>query len=219
MVKIRVLLAEDHALMREGTRELVQHEPGIEIVGEAGDGEEAVQLASELQPDVVIMDIRMPKLNGIAATKQIKELYPDIAVLILTAYDDDQYVFGLIEAGAAGYLLKDVSSQELVSAIRTVCAGGSVLHPAITRKVLERLIAISSGKLDVERIAKPLGEREMAVLRLAAKGMSNKDIAEELSLSVPTVYNYLRNIFNKLGVSSRPEAVQYAVKEGWVNLQ
>ncbi len=217
MAKIRVLLAEDHVIVREGTRELVQHEPDMEVVGEAGDGEEAIQLATKLRPDVVIMDIAMPKLNGIEATKQIKELYPSTAVLVLTAYDDDQYVFALLEAGAAGYLLKNVRGRELIDAIRAVYAGESVLHPAITRKVIESFLP--AGKPAERRIAEPLSEREMEVIKLAGRGMSNKDIAEELSLSVRTVQAHLGNIFNKLGVGSRTEAVLYALKKGWVTLK
>jgi len=217
MAKIRVLLAEDHVIVREGTRELVQHEPDMEVVGEASDGEEAIQLAAKLRPDVVIMDIAMPKLNGIEATEQIKELYPATAVLVLTAYDDDQYIFALLEAGAAGYLLKNVRGRELIDAIRAVYAGESVLHPAITRKVIESFLP--AGKPAERRIAEPLSEREMEVIRLAGRGMSNKDIAEELSLSVRTVQAHLGNIFNKLGVGSRTEAVLYALKKGWVALE
>ena len=217
MAKIRVLLAEDHVVVREGTRALVQHEPDMEVVGEASDGEEAVELTGKLRPDVVIMDIAMPKLNGIEATRQIKELYPATAVLILTAYDDDQYVFALLEAGAAGYLLKNVRGRELIDAIRAVYAGESVLHPAITRKVLESFIP--AGKPAERRMAEPLSEREMEVLKLAGRGMSNRDIAEELSLSVRTVQAHLGNIFNKLGVGSRTEAVLYAIKKGWVALK
>lgn len=217
MAKIRVLLAEDHVVVREGTRELVQHEPDMEVVGEASDGEEAVQLAGKVRPDVVIMDIAMPKLNGIEATKQIKELYPATAVLILTAYDDDQYVFALLEAGAAGYLLKNVRGRELIDATRAVCAGESVLHPVIARKVIERFI--SAGKPEEKRISEPLSERELEVLKQAARGISNKDIAEELSLSVRTVQAHLGNIFNKLGVGSRTEAVLYALKKGWISLE
>jgi len=217
MAKIRVLLAEDHVIVREGTRELVQHEPDMEVVGEASDGEEAIQLTAKLRPDVVIMDIAMPKLNGIEATKQIKELYPATAVLVLTAYDDDQYIFALLEAGAAGYLLKNVRGRELIDAIRAVYAGESVLHPAITRKVIESFMP--AGKPAERRIAEPLSEREMEVVKLAGRGMSNKDIAEELSLSVRTVQAHLGNIFNKLGVGSRTEAVLYALKKGWVALE
>ena len=216
MAKIKVLLAEDHAIVREGTREFVQREPDMEVVGEAGDGEEAVKLATELKPDVVVMDIRMPKLNGIEATKQIKELQPSTAVLILTAYDYDQYIFALLEAGAAGYLLKGVRVHELIDAIRAVYAGESALHPVIARRVIDRLKSpIPAGTQTIE----PLTEREMEVLKLAAKGINNKDIAEHLFLSPRTIQVHLGNIFNKLGVASRTEAVLHGLRKGWLTLE
>lgn len=216
MDKIKVLLAEDHVIMREGTAEFVQREPDMEVVGEAGDGEEAVKLTTELQPDVVVMDIAMPKLNGIEATKRIKELYPSIAVLILTAYDYDQYIFALLEAGAAGYLLKGVRVRELIDAIRAVYAGESVLHPVIARRVIDRLISPSPAE---PQAVGPLSEREMEVLKSAAKGISNKDIAEQLFLSPRTVQVHLGNIFNRLGVASRTEAVLYGLRRGWLSLE
>ncbi|MBA7628476.1 Transcriptional regulatory protein DegU [subsurface metagenome] len=216
MDKIKVLLAEDHVIVREGTREFVQREPDMEVVGEAGDGEEAVKLATELQPDVVVMDIAMPKLNGIEATKRIKELYPSIAVLILTAYDYDQYIFALLEAGAAGYLLKGVRVRELIDAIRAVYAGESVLHPVIARRVIDRLVSPSPTETQT---TEPLSEREIEVLKLAAKGISNKDIAEQLFLSPRTVQAHLGNIFNKLGVASRTEAILYGLRRGWLTLE
>jgi NarL family two-component system response regulator LiaR len=218
MEKIRVLLAEDHVLVREGTRELVQQEQDMEVVGEAGDGQEAIELADKLRPDVVIMDISMPKVNGIEATKRIKELYPATAVLILTAYDNEQYIFALLEAGAAGYLLKNVRRSELIDAVRAVHAGESVLHPVVARKVLERFRG-AKGKVGEEEESDILSEREMEVLRLASKGISNKDIARELVVSVRTVQAHLGNIFNKLGVGSRTEAVLYALRRGWFSLE
>jgi len=218
MEKIRVLLAEDHVLVREGTRELVQQEQDMEVVGEAGDGQEAIELADKLHPDVVIMDISMPKVNGIEATKRIKELYPATAVLILTAYDNEQYIFALLEAGAAGYLLKNVRRSELIDAVRAVHAGESVLHPVVARKVLERFRG-AKGKVGEEEESDILSEREMEVLRLASKGISNKDIARELVVSVRTVQAHLGNIFNKLGVGSRTEAVLYALRRGWFSLE
>jgi NarL family two-component system response regulator LiaR len=214
MAKIKVLLAEDHVMVREGTREFVQREPDMEVVGEAGDGEEAVKLAKELKPDVVVMDIAMPKLNGIEATKQIKAIAPSIAVLILTAYDYDQYIFALLEAGAAGYLLKGVRVHELIDAIRAVYAGESVLHPVVARRVVDRLVSPGGG----ETQAIPLSEREMEVLKLAATGVSNKNIAQQLFLSPRTVQVHLGNIFSKLGVASRTEAILYALRKGWLTL-
>jgi NarL family two-component system response regulator LiaR len=218
MEKIRVLLAEDHVVVREGTRELIQREQDMEVVGEAGDGEEAIELAAELRPDVVIMDIAMPKVNGIEATKRIKELYPTTAVLILTAYDNEQYIFALLEAGAAGYLLKNVRRSELIDAVRAVRAGESVLHPVVTHKVLERLRSGEGRPGEKGGSGDILSEREMEVLRLASKGISNKDIARELVVSVRTVQAHLGNIFNKLGVGSRTEAVLYALRRGWFSL-
>ena len=213
--KIRVLLVEDHVIVREGTREFLQREEDMEVVGEAGDGEEAVNLAAELKPDVVVMDIAMPKLSGVEATKQIKALNPSIAVLILTAYDYDQYIFALLEAGAAGYLLKGVKVRELIDAIRAVYAGESVLHPVIAHRVVNRLV--SPVPKETQAI-EPLSEREMEVLRLAATGVSNKDIAQQLFLSPRTVQVHLGNIFNKLGVASRTEAVLHALRKGWLTL-
>lgn len=216
--KIRVLIADDHKVVREGTRELLQKEHDLEVVGEAGDGAEAVELVKQLEPDVVIMDIAMPGLNGIEATKQIKELYPRIAVLILTAYEYDQYVFALLEAGAAGYLLKDVSVENLIEAIRAVYAGESVLHPAITRKVINRFSRFDE-KAGTRNGLEQITEREIEVLGLAARGMSNRDIAAELSISVRTVQTHLSNIFNKMGVGSRTEAVMYGLRTGLITLE
>lgn len=216
---IRVLLAEDHVVVREGTRELVQRERDMEVVGEAGDGEEAIELTDELRPDVVIMDISMPRVNGIEATKRIKERHPTTAVLILTAYDNEQYIFALLEAGAAGYLLKNVRRSELIDAIRAVHQGEPVLHPQIARKVIERFRDRKARpSAEEEPIRDPLSEREMEVLRLAGKGISNKDIASQLSLSARTVQAHLGNIFSKLGVGSRTEAVLYALRKGWFSL-
>ncbi len=218
MDKITILLADDHVLVREGTRELLEHEKDMTVVGEAGDGEEAIALAADLSPDVVIMDIAMPKLNGIEATKRIKDIHPDSAVLILSAYDDDQYVFALLEAGAAGYLLKDVPSHELVDAIRAVHGGESILHPTIARKVIDRF-ASSRGEDTAAVGVDQLSGREMEVLNLAAKGMTNMEIANELVLSVRTVQGHLSNIFSKMHVGSRTEAVIQALRMGWLTLE
>ena len=215
MDKIRILIADDHAVMREGTRQILEQEPDMDVVAEAADGEEAVKLTGSSLPHVAIVDIAMPKVDGVEATRRIKDLYPTVAVLILTAYDDDQFVFGLLEAGAAGYLLKSVRGRELVEAVRQVYAGESVLHPAIARKVLNRFAPAAGTPVEPEDI---LSERETEVLQLAARGLSNQDIADQLCLSLRTVQAHLGHIFNKLQVSSRTQAVVRALKQGWVTL-
>ncbi|MES0278757.1 MAG: response regulator transcription factor [Dehalococcoidales bacterium] len=215
---ISILLAEDHVIVREGTRELLQHQPDMEVVGEASDGEEAVTLAKQLKPDVIVMDIAMPKLNGIEATKKIKKFRPATAVLILTAYDTDQYIMALLEAGAAGYLLKSVRGNQLIDAIRAVYAGESVLQPSTTRRVIEQLKARASGEEEIPHFL-PLSDREMEVLRLSARGVSNKEIAETLFLSNRTVQSHLSNIFRKLVVASRTEAVLFGLKRGWFSIE
>ena len=215
---IRILLAEDHVIVREGTRELLQHQSDMEVVGEASDGEEAVTLAKQLKPDVIVMDIAMPKLNGIEATKKIKKFRPATAVLILTAYDTDQYIMALLEAGAAGYLLKSVRGNQLIDAIRAVYAGESVLQPSTTRRVIEQLKARASGEEEIPNFL-PLSDREMEVLRLSARGVSNKEIAETLFLSNRTVQSHLSNIFRKLIVASRTEAVLFGLKRGWFSIE
>ncbi len=217
MDKIRILLADDHAVVREGTRQFLERESDLEVVGEAADGEEAVRLVGNLNPDVAIMDISMPNVDGIEATRQIKAKYPKVAVLILSAYDDDQFVFSLLEAGAAGYLLKSVRGNELVNAIREVSAGESVLHPTIARKVLNRFTNMTGETLK-QKSQDVLTEREIEVLQLATQGSSNQEIADRLFLSLRTVQSHLNHIFNKLQVSSRTEAVVRALKEGWVTL-
>ena len=216
--KIKVLIADDHALFREGTHSLIDLENDMVVAGEACDGEEAIEMVARLEPHVVLMDIAMPRVNGIEATRRIKADYPGTAVLILTAYDNDQYIVALLEAGAAGYLLKNVSGSNLVNAIRSVHAGEAVLHPTIAQKVFRRL---SNGGKDTEktRPLAELSEREMEILKLAAKGMSNQDIATTLFLSRRTVQAHLANIFRKMDVGSRTEAVLQALKNGWIGLE
>ena len=218
MKTIRILLAEDHAFVRQGTRELLEQQVDLEVVAEAENGRQAVQLALKERPDVVIMDFAMPELNGIEATRQIKAVAPNIAILVLTAYDSEQYVFAFLEAGAAGYLLKDVSVEELVKAIRAVYAGESMLHPAIARKVISHFSHVEE-KQSTGDLLEQLTEREIEVLRLAAKGMSNRDISRHLSISVRTVQTHLSNVFNKLGVGSRTEAVVLGLRKGLFSLE
>ena len=212
--KIKILIADDHAVVRKGTRQILEQETDLEVIAEASDGEEAVRLVGESKPDVVIMDISMPKLDGIEATKKIKELYPKVPVLILSAYDDDQFVFSLIEGGAAGYLLKSASGREIIDAVRAVNSGDSALHPTIARKVLNHFAA--SAKPRAEKPEEPLTERELEVLKLATRGLSNQEIADELYLSLRTIEAHLNHIFNKLQVGSRTEAVVRGLKQGWI---
>lgn len=211
---ITVLLADDHVLVREGTRRLLEAEPDIRVVAEAGDGIEAVEQAISAQPNVAIVDVAMPGMTGIEATRHIKAHLPNVAVLALTAYDDDQYVLALLDAGAAGFLLKDVRGQELVDAVRAVHRGEAVLQPTIAVRALRR--AVSHRTLSSS--APPLSEREMEVLHEAARGLPNKDIARRMNLSVRTVHTHLGNIFGKLGVGSRTEAVLLALRRGWIAL-
>jgi len=218
MTTIRILLAEDHVVVREGTRQLLEHEPDFEIVGEAGDGEEAVLLASQLKPDVVIMDVAMPKLSGIEATKQIKATLPATIVLVLTGHDYDEYIFSMLEAGAAGYLLKSVSGDELIDAVRAVYAGEPMIHPAVLRKLMNRFKPLPAEPAPVQPPT-PLSEREMEVLKIAAIGMSNKDIGNTLFISERTVQAHMRSIFNKLRVGSRSEAILYGLKKGWFSIE
>ncbi|MBN1218811.1 MAG: response regulator transcription factor [Anaerolineae bacterium] len=217
--RIRLLLADDHAVVRAGTRELLERQPDLHIVGEAVDGEEAVRLTQELQPDVVVMDVRMPKISGVEATRRIKAEYPEVRVLVLTAHDDDEYVFALLQAGANGYLLKTAEIDELVKAIRTVHAGQSALAPTVAGKVVAQF---TGGKTvhDVLPHSQDqysgLTERELGILRLVGRGLSNKRIGKELFISDRTVQAHLSNIFSKLGVNSRTEAVMCAVRNGWI---
>jgi len=217
MKKLRVLLAEDHVLVRESLRQYLEREPDLEVVGEAGDGEEMVALTEKLNPDVVVADVAMPKLSGIEATRKLKEMNNPAPILILTAYDIDQYIFSLLEAGAAGYLLKDISGQELIDSIHRVSRGDSVLHPLVIRKVMERFR--SNGKKQETHYFGLFTDREVETLELAARGKTNKEIADKLGVSIRTVEAHLGNIFMKLGVGSRTEAVILALKKGWIRLE
>ncbi len=216
-MKTRILIADDHDMLRAGMRNLLEQEKDFELVGEAADGEEAVRLAGELKPDIVIMDIVMPKLNGVEATKLIKQSSPSTALLILTAYSDIRYIIGLLEAGACGYLLKNAPGKEVVRAIRAVRSGESVLDPEVTRKLVQRSVALQSARGEIESGSK-LTLREIEILRLASRGMSNKELSEKLSVSLRTVKAHLSNIFNKMGCSSRTDAIIKGLKQGYISL-
>lgn len=213
---IRVVLAEDHALVREGTRRILEATANISVVAEVGNGEEAIAAVEQHNPDVAIIDIGMPVMNGIEATRRLKKTHPQLAVLVLTVHDDDQFIFALLEAGAAGYLLKDVEGRQLVQAVEAVHAGESVLHPAITHRVLSRL---SSEPSAADAGEPSLTEREHEVLELAARGLPNKQIAGELGVSVRTVQSHLTHVFRKLDVGSRTEAVLHGLRQRWFRLE
>jgi len=218
MDDITIILCEDHLITRQGIRRLLEDENGLTIIGEASNGEEVVEMVTELKPDVVVMDIAMPKLNGIEATRQIKLIHPRTGILILSAYDDDEYVFALLKAGAAGYLLKSVGGDELVRAIKAIHNGEPVLDPGIAKKVLN-FFKLPEKVPVTEPDSGQLTGRELDIIKLAARGLTNKDIAEQLHLSYRTVEGHMRGIFNKLGIGSRTEAVLYGLKNGWFTLE
>ena len=211
MAELRVLLAEDHAVVREGTREILAQGAGIVVVGEAADGAEAVALAERLRPDVVLLDLSLPVLNGIEATRRIRAHPRPPHVLILSAYDDEDYVVAAVEAGASGYLLKTVHADDVLAAIRAVARGEIVLHPTVAHQLVAR--AAHGGAPDT------LTARELEVLQLAARGNRTREIAAQLALSSRTIEAHFTSIFNKLGVSTRAEAIVHAASRGWVSLE
>ncbi len=209
---IRVLIADDHLVVREGLRTILEVAGDIELVGEATDGAEAVRLAGELTPDVVLMDLRMPNVDGIEAITQIKARYPDLEVVILTTYDDDQDIVQGLRAGARGYLLKDSGRQALFDAIRAAARGESLLPSAVIEKVVAHLSEPRPAKTEA------LSEREQEVLTFLAQGAANKEIAHRLHITERTVKAHVTSIFNKLGVNSRAEAVAVAMRHGLLSL-
>ncbi len=214
---ITIMLADDHPLLRQALRSVLEKQSDFEIIAEASDGEEAVRLAVELVPNVVIMDIGMPKLNGLEATRQIKAKCPSIAILVLTVHDDSEHILSILEAGASGYLTKSVFGKEVIHAVCGVMDGGTILSASISQQIIKHAL---------RHITKPLpldgGEkitcRELEILRLAASGIGNKDIAQNLDLSERTVKGYLAGVFSKLNVSSRTEAVISALRAGFFTL-
>jgi DNA-binding NarL/FixJ family response regulator len=211
---IRVLVADDHALYRRGLEMVLSAEPDIEIVGEAGDGAEAIARAEELLPDVVLMDIRMPRRSGIEACSTIKEVVPSTKIVILTISDEESDLFQAVRAGANGYLLKDVPGEEIADGIRAVVGGQSLISPSMASALLTEFAALSRVSEARPQLPAPrLTDRELQVLRLVARGMANRDIAGELFISENTVKNHVRNILEKLQLHSRMEAVVYAVRE------
>lgn len=215
--KIRTLLADDHSVVRCGIRQFLEEESDIEVVAEAEDGAEAIRLVEEYHPDVAVLDIQMPGVTGVEATRRIKERFPHVRVLILTAYDDDPYVFALLQAGADGYVLKTASGDEVVRAVRTVYQGESALSPEIASLVIRQ--AVSGGPRGAVDQVESLTDRELDTLRLAARGLTNRAIGHKLGISHRTVQGHLANIYGKLGVSSRTEAVTEALRRGWIVIE
>jgi DNA-binding NarL/FixJ family response regulator len=212
---IRVLIVDDQRLMREGLHTLLELEEGMQVAGEAGDGQAALEAYERLQPDVVLMDIRMPGMDGVEATRRLRARWAGARVIILTTFDDDESVFEGLRAGAVGYLLKDVSGQELAEAIRKVSAGGALIEPSIARKVVAEFARLAPPARPAEAgLPEPLSERERAVLKLLAQGLSNRDIALNLSLAEGTVKNYVTTILQKLGVQDRTQAALRAQELG-----
>ena len=217
---IRVLICDDHALFRRGIAMVLEAEDGIEVAGEASDGDEAVAAAEELVPDVVLMDVRMPKRSGIEATRAIAELLPTARILMLTVSDEEEDLYDAIKAGAAGYLLKEISIEEVAGAIRQVVDGQSLITPSMASKLLAEFTNLAKKADAKQAVMSPkLTSRELEVLKLVAQGMSNKEIAAELYISENTVKNHVRNILEKLHLHSRMEAVVYAVREKILELE
>jgi len=228
---IRLLIADDHKLFRDGLRRILEMEEDLVVVGEASDGEEACRMAAALRPEVVLMDISMPTVNGVEATECIVRTVPDCRVIILSIHDDEAYVYRALSGGAKGYLLKEMDSEELIEAVRTVARGEAYIHPRVTNKVLDQLRRLREGQtplpdgaaaafLDEEMVARfrQLTSREREVLQLMAEGKSNRQIGEALFISEKTVKNHVSNIFQKLGVDDRTQAVVLAIKHGWVRI-
>ena len=214
--KIRVLVADDQQLVREGLRVLLDLTPDIRVAGEASDGNEALERARRLQPDVALMDIRMPGLDGVAATRRLRETCPEVKVIILTTFDDDEYVFDGLRAGAVGYMLKDVPSEQLAEAIRAAARGEAFIQPSVTRKLVAEFARLTEREhLRREQpLAEPLSPRELEVLALLAEGLSNREIAERLFIAPGTAKNHVSSILAKLGARDRTQAVLRAQEIG-----
>ncbi|WP_135552039.1 response regulator [Paenibacillus cymbidii] len=231
---IKIILADDHQLFREGVKRIINMENDLEVIGECGDGIQALELCNELHPDIVLMDINMPVENGVVATEKLKDIFPSIKVIILSIHDDESYVFETLRKGASGYLLKDMEAESLINAIRSVVAGHAYIHPKVTGKLINQLrrmtyldemgvvsnnvAAKEAGVKFVHTSNNPLTRREAEVLRLMAEGKSNKSIGEFLFISEKTVKNHVSSILQKMEVDDRTQAVIIAIKNGWVTL-
>lgn len=213
---ITVMIADDHELVRLAVRNLVASQPDLKVVAEADDGEKAVKLAVELVPDVIILDITMPGMNGLEATRIIKRKCPGVKILVLTIHDDYEHIIGIFEAGANGYLTKNVFGEEIITAIRSIVAGDSVLSPQVLLKMLKNLLKYNTSPVILDSNNK-LNQRELEILKLLARGLKNKEISQKMNLSLQTVKGYSVSIFSKLGVSSRTEAVMIALRARLLN--
>jgi NarL family two-component system response regulator LiaR len=212
---IRLLIADDHAVVREGLRGLIESEPGMKVVAEAGNGAEAIELAATHSPDVILLDLMMPEVDGLTAIRAIRSADPDALILVLTSFDDDAKIYSAIESGALGYLLKDSSPADLLRAIRDVHAGMPSMTPAIAHKLMQEMQRTS----DLPPTPEPLTEREMEVLKLVAQGLPNQEIAERLVVSERTARTHVSNILGKLHLANRTQAALYALKEGIADLE
>jgi NarL family two-component system response regulator LiaR len=209
---MKVIICDDQAIVRDGLVMLLKLEPDIEVVGTAGDGAEAVEMVADIRPDLILMDLKMPIMNGVEATRQIRTKYPEVKILVLTTYADDEWVFDAIQAGASGYLLKDTPREELIKAVRGTVTGKTYVDPSIAGKVLDQVSSHQTQPATL--ITSKLTEREIEVLRLIARGLSNADIADQLFLSDGTVRNHVSAILAKLGVSDRTQAAVIAIQHG-----
>ncbi len=214
---IRVLLVDDDALMRAGLEAILSSDAAVQVVGEASDGRIAVEQVRRLQPDVVLMDIRMPDVDGIAATREVVAVSPDVRVVILTTFEDDDYIFGALTAGASGFLLKRTSPEQLLEALRAVAAGDSLLSPSVTRRVIDRMAALPSGEALLDRRVEQLTAREREVLEQLARGLSNAEIAAALVIEESTVKTHVKRVLMKLGLRDRVQAVIFAYESGLVS--
>jgi DNA-binding NarL/FixJ family response regulator len=218
VAQIRVVLADDHALVRQGIRRFLEESGEITVVAEAEDGEQALELVAHHQPDIAILDIRMPKISGVDLARIIRTEHPQVRILILTAYDDDPYVFALVQAGVHGYILKTADSAQLIHAVHDVAEGEAALDPTVARRLMERVRAGRVAQSTDEVVEKPT-ERELEVLRLAGQGLTNRTIGRELGISSRTVQGHLARVYSKLKVGGRTEAVLKAAREGWIPLE
>jgi len=218
--RIRVLIVDDHALFRRGLMLVLESEDGIEVVGEADDGEDAVAKAEQLMPDVVLMDVRMPRISGIEATRRVAEALPTSKIIMLTVSDEEEDLYEAIKAGATGYLLKEISIEEVADAVRAVTQGQTLISPSMASKLIAEFSNLAKRATDQQQVPVPrLTERELEVLRLVAQGITNREIADQLFIAENTVKNHVRNILEKLHLHSRMEAVLYAVREKLFELE